>query len=55
MADPYANAHRIYDAQHTAIQDMFGADEIDWPPLSRALDNALADAFLPRYYRGTSN
>ena len=53
MADPFANQHRLYDAQYEAIGALVapGDDIIDWPSLATQLEGALSDPTLPRYYR----
>ena len=49
MADPMANAHAFYDAQHDHIVDLFDRDE--WEELQPILDEALQNPRLPRYHR----
>jgi hypothetical protein len=52
--DTLRNQHAFYDTQYDAIMAMFG-DEDDPPPdgpaLSRRIEEALSDPFLPRWHR----
>ena len=51
--DPAYNRHRFYDAEHDMIRDLFqtAKSDDDWEKLTVALDNALANPPLPRWYR----
>ncbi|KAK5129864.1 hypothetical protein LTR08_002741 [Meristemomyces frigidus] len=52
MADPMQNQHALYDAQYKQINDLFMTEEdTDWPQISRLIDQALRDPFLPRWHR----
>ena len=52
--DRMRNQHEFYDAEHEMINNLFqsvDSDE-DWDKLCGHLDDALANPFLPRWYRG---
>ncbi|KAK5136616.1 hypothetical protein LTR08_002630 [Meristemomyces frigidus] len=52
MADAMRNRHAFYDAEHEMIDGLFQSDEgEDWDKLCGHLDDALANPFLPRWYR----
>lgn len=51
--DPFANQHKIYDAEYEAIGAIFDPGDgagVNFTSLAQRLREALSDPVLPRYY-----
>lgn len=47
-----ANRNALYSAQYDQISALFMTEEdTDWPQISRLIDQALRDPFLPHWHR----